>query len=194
MRDILLDGTFVAIDIETTGFDVRTAEIIDLGAVKVEGGIITETYSTLVDPGFFIPDHIKDLTGITNAMTIGSPKIEQALPEFMDFLGDYILIGHNIEQDLRFIGKYTRLIGKQRLKRPALCTLQLSRRLLPGLHSYSLKDVADHLGIHYDRLHRALDDARITALIFLELLEFLWNNYGIDDYVSIKRISRTGRT
>ncbi len=193
MRDHLLDGTFVAIDVETTGFDIKNAEIIDLGAVRVEGGIITETFSTLVDPGFFIPDHIKELTGITNAMIVGSPKIEEVLPEFMEFIGDSILVGHNINQDLRFLGKYSHLIPGARLKKPCICTLQLSRKLLPRLPSYSLKDVADSLGIGYRRLHRALDDAKVTAYVFLELLNMLWNNYGIDDYFSIKRLSKTGR-
>ncbi len=193
MRDHLLDGTFVAIDVETTGFDIKNAEIIDLGAVRVEGGIITDTFSTLVDPGFFIPDHIRELTGITNAMIVGSPRIESALPEFIEFIGDDIIVGHNITQDLRFLGKYSSFVPGANLKRPFICTLQLSRKILPRLPSYSLKNVADSLGISYQRLHRALDDAKVTAFIFLDLLEMLWNDYGIDDYFSIKRLSKTGR-
>jgi DNA polymerase-3 subunit epsilon len=193
VRDHLLDGTFVAIDVETTGFDVEHAEIIDIGAVRVEGGIITESFSSLVDPGFFIPQRIKELTGITNAMIVGSPGIKEVLPRFLDFVGDSIIVGHNVYQDIKFINKYTRTWLGYRFKRPHICTLQLSRRVLPELKAYSLKEVADHLGIHYDRLHRALDDATTTANLFLALLGILWERYGIDDYFSIRRLAKTGR-
>ncbi len=193
MKEHLLDSTFVVIDVEATGFDVNYAEIIDVGAVRVEGGIITETFSSLVDPGFFIPDRVKELTGITNAMLVGSPKITTVLPQLMDFIGDSIVVGHNIIQDIRFIDKYTRIYMKKKFKRPYICTLQLSRKLLPSLPKHSLKDLADYFGIHYERLHRALDDALITAHVFLELLNLLWSNYGIGDYFSIKRLAKTGR-
>ena len=193
MKDHLLDGTFVVIDIEATGFDVNHAEIIDVGAVRVEGGIITETFSSLVDPGFFIPDRRKDLTGITNAMLVGSPKIREVLPRFMEFIGDNIIVGHNVSQDIKFIDKYTRIYRGERFRRPYICTLELSRRLLPNLPGHSLKDLADYFGIDYSRLHRALEDALVTAHVFLELLKFLWSNYGIDDYFSIKRLAKTGR-
>lgn len=74
-----------------------------------------------------------------------------------------------------------------------MCTLKLSRRLLPGLQGHTLKDLADYFHVSYSRLHRALDDALVTAQVFLELLNFLWNNYGIDDYFSIKRLTKIGR-
>ncbi|WP_457601487.1 3'-5' exonuclease, partial [Hydrogenivirga sp.] len=116
MNEHLLDSTFVVIDVETTGFDVNHAEIIDIGAVRVEGGIITDTFSSLIDPGFFIPDRIKELTGITNAMVVGSPKMREVLPEFMDFIGEDIIVGHHITQDIKFIDKYTRLYMKSKFK------------------------------------------------------------------------------
>ncbi len=193
MKEHLLDSCFVAIDLETTGFDVNRAEVIDIGAVRVEGGIITETFSTLVDPGFFISDRIKELTGITNAMIVGSPKIEEVLPELMDFIGDSILVGHNIKQDVKFIDKYTRIYMKERFRRPTVCTLELTRKLLPSMPKHSLKDVADYFGISYTRLHRALADATVTAHVFIELLNLLWSNYGIGDYFSINRLAKTGR-
>ncbi len=193
MKEHLLDGTFVAIDVETTGFDVNHAEIIDVAAVRVEGGIVTETFSSLVDPGFFIPERIKELTGITNAMLVGSPKIREILPEFVEFVGDNIIVGHHISQDIRFIDKYTRLYMREKFRKPHICTLELSRKLLPNLPKHSLKDLADYFGVDYSRLHRALDDALVTAHVFLELLKLLWSNYGIGDYFSIKRLAKTGR-
>jgi len=193
VRDHLLDGCFVAIDVETTGFDSNHAEIIDIGAVRVEGGIITDSFSSLVDPGFFIPDRIRELTGITNAMIVGSPRIGEVLPEFLDFIGDSIVVGHNVRQDIKFLTKYTRVYTGTKFRKPHICTLQLSRKLLPDLGKYSLKEVADHLGIEYERLHRALHDASVTAQVFLKLISILWNCYGIDDYFSIKRLTKTGR-
>jgi len=189
MREHLLDSTFVVIDVETTGFDVNYAEVIDIGAVRVEGGIITDTFSTLVDPGFFIPERIKELTGITNAMVVGSPKMEEVLPKFLKFIGNDLIVGHHITQDIKFIDKYTRLYLKKRFKRPYICTLQLSRKVLPGLESHSLKSLAQYFGIDHDRPHRALNDALITAEVFIHLLNLLWNNYGIGDYFSIKTLS-----
>ncbi len=192
MKEHLLDSTFIVIDVETTGFDINHAEIIDIGAVRVEGGMITDTFSSLVDPGFFIPDRIKDLTGITNAMVIGSPKMVEILPEFMKFVGEDIVVGHHVTQDIKFIDKYTRIYRGERFKRPYICTLELSRKLLTGIRGYSLKNVADHLGVGYGRLHRALEDAMVTAKVFLELLKLLWENYGIGDYFSIKRLAKRG--
>jgi len=193
MKDHLLDSSFVVIDVEATGFDVSRAEIIDVGAVRVEGGVVTETFSTLVDPGFFIPERIRNLTGITNAMLVGRPRMSKVLPQLLEFVGDSILVGHNVLQDIRFIDKYTRAYKGEKFRRPYICTLQLSRKLLPSLRKHSLKDVADYLGIHYTRLHRALEDAVITAQVFMVLLDVLWSNYGIGDYFSIKRISGAGR-
>ncbi len=193
MREHLLDSVFVVIDLETTGFDVNHAEIIDVGAVKVEGGVITETFSSLVDPGFFIPERVKRLTGITNAMLVGSPKITDVLPQLIDFISDSVVVGHHVSQDIKFINKYTKMYMRMKFRRPFICTLQLSRKLLPSLPKHSLKDVADYLGIEYRRLHRALDDALVTAEVFLKLLNLLWSDYGIGDYFSIKRLAKTGR-
>ncbi len=191
MRECLLDDSFVVLDTEATGFNVVDAEIIDLAAVRVEGGVITETFYTLVDPGFFIPDRIKRLTGITNAMLIGKPKINRILPEFLKFIGNNILIGHNVIQDMKLLDKYTRIYQGERFKKPYICTLYLSRKLLPFLGRYSLKEVADYFGIRYKRLHRALEDAVVTAHVFLNLLDLLWSKYGIGDYISIKKLIKT---
>ncbi len=193
MKDLLLEDTFVVLDFETTGFDVRYAEVIDVGIVRVEGGMITETFSSLVDPGFFISEKIKNLTGITNAMLVGSPKMPRLLPRILGFIGDNVIVGHNVVQDLKFLDKYTRLYMNRRFKRRYLCTLELSRKVLPHLPSHSLESLADYFGIEHGRLHRALEDALVTAQVFLELLNILWNNYGIGDFFSLKKLSKSGR-
>ncbi len=191
MRDNLLDSTFVVIDLETTGFDAEYAEVIDIAAVRVEGGVITEKFSSLVYPGFFIPERIRKLTGITNAMLVGQPRIEEVFPRFLDFIKDDILVGHFIEQDIKFLDKYSRRLYGKKFKRPTLCTLRLSRRLFPSLEKYSLQSLSDFLGYETNGIHRALKDAELTARIFLEILNELWSKYGIGDYFSLKKLERS---
>ncbi len=191
MRELLFDSSFVAIDIETTGFDTKHAEIIELAAVRVEGGIVTDSFSSLINPGFFIPERVKELTGITNTMLVGKPKINEVLPEFLEFIGSDVVVAHNVEQDMKFLDRYARYILKRKLKLSKLCTLKLSRKLLPGMSSYTLKHLADHFGIDCPRQHRALNDALTTAYLFLELLKLLWNNYGVGDYLTIKQLSKS---
>ncbi len=188
MNEPLYEGSFVVIDLETTGFSIEEADIIEIGAVRVEGGIISETYSRLIYPGYFLPRRVTEITGITNAMVIGQPTIDEVIGEFMDFIGTNIVVGHNVKQDLKFLDKYTKIYLGKKLKIPHICTLQLARNLFPGLGNYTLHNLADHFGITYKKVHRALDDAMTTAKLFMIMLEFLWKNMGISSYIDIRQI------
>ncbi len=188
MNEPLYEGSFVVIDLETTGFSIEEADIIEIGAVRVEGGIISETYSRLIYPGYFLPRRVTEITGITNAMVIGQPTIGEVIGEFMDFIGTNIVVGHNVKQDIKFLDKYTKIYLGKKLKIPHICTLQLARNLFPGLGNYTLHNLADHFGITYKKVHRALDDAMTTAKLFMIMLEFLWKNMGISSYLDIKQI------
>ncbi|GBC88113.1 DNA polymerase III PolC-type [bacterium HR13] len=190
MKEILLESTFVSIDIETTGFDEESSDIIEIACVRVEGCIITDRFSTLVNPGYLLPDRIVKLTGITNAMIVGKPNIYEVLPHFLRFVGDSIIVGHHVEKDMAFIDKAYRVLYGKKFKHPHICTLSLARNILPDLKRYSLKDLADHFNIRYRRLHRALDDAETTAYLFIELLNLLWNHLRVGDYLGIKRLSK----
>ncbi len=190
MNEPLYEGNFVVIDLETTGFSIEEADIIEIGAVRVEGGIISETYSRLIYPGYFLPRRVTEITGITNAMVIGQPTIGEVIGEFMDFIGTNIVVGHNVKQDIKFLDKYTKIYLGKKLKIPHICTLQLARNLFPGLGNYTLHNLADHFGIAYKKVHRALDDAMTTAKLFMIMLEFLWKNMGISSYLDIKQISK----
>ena len=190
MKDLLLESTFISIDIEATGFDLSKADIIEIACVKVEGGVITDRFSTLVNPGYFLPKGITELTGITNAMLVGKPKIEEVMPEFLKFMRDSILVAHKVEKDIAFIDKYYRRLYGKRFRPPHICTLSLAKNLLPNLKRYSLADLANYFGIEYNRVHRAMDDAQTTAMVFLELLKLLWYRLGIGDYLEIKRLSK----
>ena len=188
MNEPLYEGNFVVIDLETTGFSIEEADIIEIGAVRVEGGIISETYSRLIYPGYFLPRRVTEITGITNAMVVGQPTIGEVIGEFMDFIGTNIVVGHNVKQDIKFLDKYTKIYLGKKLKIPHICTLQLARNLFPGLGNYTLHNLADHFGITYKKVHRALDDAMTTAKLFMIMLEFLWKNMGISSYLDIKQI------
>ncbi len=190
MKELLLESTFISIDIEATGFDPSKADIIEIACVKVEGGVITDKFSTLVNPGYFLPKGITELTGITNAMLVGKPKIEEVMPEFLKFMRDSILVAHKVEKDIAFIDKYYRRLYGKRFRPPHICTLSLAKNLLPNLKRYSLADLANYFGIEYSRVHRAMDDAQTTAMVFLELLKILWYRLGIGDYLEIKRLSK----
>ncbi len=190
MREILLESTFVSIDVEATGFDPSKSEIIEIACVRVEGGVITDRFSSLVYPGYPLPQRITDLTGITNAMLVGKPKMEEVLPKFLKFVGDSVIVAHRVEKDIAFIDKYYRQLYGKRFRHPHICTFKLAKNILPDLRKYSLKDLADYFGIEYKRIHRAMDDAQITALVFLELLKLLWHRLGIGDYLGIKKLSK----
>lgn len=190
MREVLLESTFVSIDIETTGFDEESADIIEIACIRVEGCVITERFSSLVNPGYLLPERIVKLTGITNAMIVGKPSIYEVLPRFLKFVENSIIVGHNIEKDIAFIDKAYRSLYGKRFKHPHICTLNLARNILPHVKKYSLKDLADYFNIKYRRLHRALDDAETTAYLFIELLNLLWNQLKVGDYLEIKKISK----
>ncbi len=190
MRDVLLEGTFVSLDVESTGCDPERSEIIEIALVRVEGGMITEKFSTLINPGDTIPRRITELTGITYAMVVGKPTFEEVLPKVLSFIGDSVLVAHNAKKDIQFIDKYHRRLYNKRFKPPHICTLNLSRNLLPSLKRHSLQDLADYFGIERAKSHRALEDAVTTAMVFLELLRILWHRLDVRDYLSIKRLSK----
>ncbi len=191
MNEPLFEGSFVVIDLETTGFSVEEADIIEIGAVKVEGGIISETYSRLIYPGYFLPKRITEITGITNAMVIGQPHIKEVIPDFLRFIGNNIVVGHNIKQDIKFIDKYTKMYLYKRVKIPHICTLHLARSLFPHIGNYTLHNLANYFDISYNRAHRALEDALVTAKLFMIMLEIIWKDMGISSYLDIKQLYRS---
>ena len=167
-----LDDTFVVFDIETTGFSSVKDKIIEIGAVKVENGKIVSRYSTFVNPEVPIPFEITKLTSITDAMVIDAPKIENVLPEFMEYVGDAVLVAHNAGFDVGFIEENCKRLGIER-KLTSVDTVALARVLLPTLSRYKLNVVAKTLGISLENHHRAVDDAGATAEIFVKFVEML---------------------
>lgn len=163
---------YVVFDIETTGLRLwRNDRIIEIGAVAVVGEDMTEEFHTLIDADRPITKAAQELHGITKEMLAGQAEAREALTAFQRFIGNSTLVAHNTDFDIGFLGfEYSR-IG-QGLRNRHICTLKLSRKLYPGLRNYRLETVAKHvLGIEIDkdRQHRALDDARLTAKIWLKM-------------------------
>lgn len=167
-----LDATYVVFDLETTGFSPEKNKIIEIGAVKVENGVITERFSTFVNPEVPIPFHIEELTSIKDDMVIDAPKIEEILPEFMKFCEGAIMVAHNAEFDMSFIRKNCMNQGIER-EFTIIDTVALARILLPNLNRFKLDTVAKALNISLENHHRAVDDAGCTAEIFVKFIDML---------------------
>lgn len=169
VNNYFLNKFFVVFDIETTGLRVEeNAKITEIGAVKIFNGIITEKFSTLIDPEISIPQSITDLTGITDEMVKGKPKIEEVLPDFFKFTRNCILVAHNIDFDFGFIRAFAQKQGYF-FENEILDTLALGRKKLPGLSNYKLQTLAGALKVPLLNHHRAVDDAEACAGIFLKL-------------------------
>ncbi|MBE7010312.1 MAG: PolC-type DNA polymerase III [Ruminococcaceae bacterium] len=171
-KDMPLSGEFVVFDIETTSLSARYGEVIEIAGVKVKDGRVTEQFSKFVKPGREIPYHITELTHITNEMVADAEPIEAVLPAFLEFCQGCVLVAHNAGFDVGYIKKKA-----EELSLPFdfcyIDTLMLSRRLLSALKTHKLNRVAKHLGFVFEGHHRAINDAEVTARIFLHFLELL---------------------
>ena len=167
-----LDGKFVVFDLETTGFSSIQNKIIEIGAVKVENGKITDRFSTFVNPQVPIPFEIEQLTGIKDEMVMGADTIEVILPQFMQFCEGCVMVAHNAGFDIGFIEENCK---RQNLKYDftVMDTVTLARVLLPALNRYKLDTVAKALGVSLENHHRAVDDAGCTAEIFVKFIAML---------------------
>lgn len=195
---------YVVIDIETTGFSPEYDSIIDLSAVKVSNNKITEKFSSLVKPSslcydegdapgidyitdengekcFYVDNFIINLTGITNKMLAEAGVIENVLPEFLDFVGDSHIVGHNVNFDINFIYDESLRFLDKPFKNNFTDTMRISRKLLKDLPHHRLSDLAEHYGIDYEGAHRALVDCQITHDCFEKLY-----NEAIEQYSDIE--------
>ncbi|MBQ2745455.1 MAG: PolC-type DNA polymerase III [Lachnospiraceae bacterium] len=167
-----LDDTYVVFDIETTGFSAIYDKIIEIGAVKVEKGNITDKFSVFVNPERPIPFRIEQLTGINDSMVIDAETIEVVLPKFLEFAKDCVLVAHNAEFDMSFIMNNAERMGIK-YDFTYADTVTLARALLPNIGKYKLDNVAKALGVSLEHHHRAVDDAGCTAKIFEKFIEML---------------------
>lgn len=185
---ILSESSFVILDIEATDSKFPPGRILEIGAYKVKDRKITDAFQTLINPQTSVPKFINELTGISDKMVQKAPIFEQIVPSFLEFLDDSILVAHNTRFDVRFLNyEIGRVYEDYYLLNPSLCTVQLSRKLVPDLENYRLKTIAQHYSIEIENLHRALDDAYATAKIFINLLSEL-EKLGIRDLEGVKKL------
>ena len=166
--------TLIFIDVETTGLDAtRGHRVIEVGAVRVEEGNVTNEFQSFIHTDRIISPGATKIHGITNAMMIGKPQPTTVYPALHEFIGESPLVAHNARFDSTFLRWEFKRLGMEMTNR-TICTLEMSRRLFPELPNHRLETVVRHvLGKLPDmvKLHSALDDARITAKIYLALVK-----------------------
>ena len=170
---------FVVVDVETTGMSPFDDRITEIAMMRVVGGRVTEEFSTLINPLITIPAFITDITGIDNLMVENAPTAREVVPYVEEFLGDGIFTAHNASFDWAFVSCTARRERSVELLNDRLCTVKLTRRILPFLPSKSLGPVARFLDITIPQRHRASGDAFATAQILIRYLAYLQRKYAL---------------
>lgn len=179
-----LNDSFVVFDIETTGLNPYKHKIIEIGAVKIKEGIITERFSEFINPLVSIPYEIEELTNINDSMLENAGTLEDVLPKFLEFCKDCVLVAHNADFDVNFICRKAKELGIE-TDFTAADTLAMSRLLISSIKKFNLKSVSKALGVVLTGHHRAVNDAEATAGIFLKLRDIL---KGMNIY-SLKQVN-----
>lgn len=171
--ELLKRPHFVVLDLETTGYSPQKGgRIIQIGAVRVVNGEIRDRFSTLVNPDLKIPKKITELTGITNEDVANKPTIYQVLPEFYRFIGDAVIVGHNVEFDWdRFLVPFFEKVSIFP-KNETLCTMKLFKKVMPdrGRGGYRLDAMCEILDVPLENHHQALDDTITTAKCLIHFI------------------------
>jgi len=186
----LSQASYVVLDLETTGAKAPPCRIIEIGAYRVSGGAIVDEFVTLVNPETEVPEFIASLTGINTEMTRTAPLFDEVLDGFLAFLGDSILVAHNYAFDLAFLNhEIARVHEDCSIWNPTLCTVELSRTVLPDIENHKLKTLANYYSVDLINHHRAGDDAHATAKIFINLLESM-HEQGVRSYGAARKFGR----
>ena len=166
-------GSYVCIDLETTGLNPKADKIIEIGAIRVENHVIVEEWETFVNPDRQLDERIIELTGIHDEQLISAPTIDQVLPRLLEVIGDRVLLGHSVTFDYSFI-KRAAVGQKLSFERNGIDTLKIARKYLPNLESRSLGYLCEYFGINHSA-HRALCDARATVELYRKLTELYYD-------------------
>ncbi len=167
---------YVVFDLETTGVSPKKDEVIEISAVKVKGGNVVDEFTTLVNPGCPIPDYASSVNGIYDYMVKDAPSFDKALGDFLEFIGDMVLVGHNIHTfDMKFICRDAKKYFGNYVGNDYIDTLPLARMVFPKLDHHTLVDLADYYDIETEGAHRALNDCRMNQAVFEKLGEEIRN-------------------
>lgn len=174
---LLRDLEFVVLDVEATHERRTPARIIEIGAYRVREGEILDSFETLINPEAAVPRFLANLTGISSDMLLTAPKFADIAHDWLEFIGDAVLVAHNANFDMPLLNREIgRVFPGYRLRNTHLCTVNLARRLVPAVESHGLDSLVAYFGLEVPRRHRAADDARATAQVFLRLLNDLSAN------------------
>lgn len=196
---ISLPSSYVVIDIETTGLSPEYNEIIEVGAHKIKEGQIIDTFSSLIKPsmkpyGSYIDEFIENLTGITNEMLSSAPEILEIFPQYMDFIGDNIIVGHNVNFDINFLYDYSEKYLNKPFINDFVDTMRLFRKLHPELKHHRVRDLAKLYSLDYSNAHRALTDCNITQAGYSIFLNEIATNYSsTDDFIRAFDYVKSGK-
>ncbi|CAH0190784.1 DNA polymerase III PolC-type [Massilia sp. Bi118] len=192
----MFERPIVMLDFETTGLSPESGDrITEVAALRIAGGEIVERYVSLVNCGVRIPPFITSLTGITQQMVDTAPLAEDVVPELIEFIGGDTLAAHNASFDEKFLKAEGARLGHACRHAGLVCSVKLSRRVLPGLPSYRLGELARSLGIAFrGTAHRAEADAEVAAHLLLHIGRHLGQSYGLgpvppDLLVAINRVA-----
>ncbi|MCF6270896.1 MAG: GIY-YIG nuclease family protein [Melioribacteraceae bacterium] len=170
---------FAVLDFETTGGSGKKNRVIEIGIVHVKNLEIVDSYQTFINPGLLVPYYITKITGITDADLHDAPFFEDITSEVLDFIGDSVLVAHNLPFDFSFL-KHEFIRADILLpKMNSLCTLKLARKMYPELKSKSLGNLVKHFGIQHKNVHRALGDAMVTAKLLIKMITQLKKDQNI---------------
>ncbi len=165
-----LNAPVVVLDFETTGLNTHTDRIIEIGAVKLENGQITDAFSALVNPEMGLPARVTEVTHINDAMLRDQPVAAEVLPGLMEFLDGCAVAAHNASFDISVLRNELARLGRA-FSAPVIDTLAFSRKLYPQLKTHKLKSVCKHLGVSLKDAHRAVNDAAATAMCLAEMFK-----------------------
>ena len=165
MFDKLKDSEYIVLDLETTWLIPYREWITEIAAIKCKNWKILDEFQTLINPERHIPNWIVRLTWITNEMVADAPTIKEVMPIFSEFLGNAIIVWHNVSFDFRFLSYYHYQCMWNYLENETLCTLKIARKLLPELPNKKLWTICEYFGITNERAHRAMWDTRATLKV-----------------------------
>ena len=167
---------YVVFDLETTGVSCNYDDVVEISAVKVINGEIVDEFTTLVNPRRPIPYTASEVNGITDDMVKNSPFFEEALSDFLEFVGDAVLVGHNIHTfDMKFLYRDAEKFWGKTIGNDYIDTLQVARIYLPQLSHHKLVDLANYYKISTVGAHRALNDCRMNQIVFEHLAKEMAN-------------------
>ena len=163
--------SYTVLDIETTGFSSQKDSIIELSAIRVVDNKVTEEFSELVNPECYVSSYITKLTGISLQMLYSAQKIPVVLENFIEFVSDDIIIGHNVTFDINFLNRNKQLYFNSGFDNDYVDTLKIARKFLPQLKSHKLGVIAQYFNFNTDGMHRGLKDCIVTNLCYQKFLQ-----------------------